>query len=153
MGIRGAVVWLTGVPGSGKTTLAKSLERQLFERHIQVFVLDGVNIRPGLSSDLGVSGSEREENMRRVAEVAKLFAEAGFVCIVSFTSPTRHERESARKAMATEDGPSIPFLEAYLSGANDASSQYEPPEHPEVNLAEHVVLDERVNRGSTLSGK
>ncbi len=145
-GHRGAVVWLTGVPGSGKTTLAKSLERHLFERHIQVFVLDGENIRPGLSSDLGVSGSDREENMRRVAEVAKLFASAGFVCIVSFTSPTRHEREGARRIMETSDGPNIPFLEAYLSGANDASSQYEPPEHPEVSIPEDVPADERVAR-------
>jgi len=84
--------------------------------------------------------------MRRVAEVAKLFAEAGFVCIVSFTSPTRHERERARKAMQIDNSPSIPFLEAYLSGPNDASSQYEPPEHPEVSLAETVGVDERVNR-------
>ena len=145
-GHRGAVVWLTGLPGSGKTTLAKALERQLFERHIQVFVLDGENIRPGLSSDLGVSGSDREEHMRRVSEVAKLFAEAGSVCIVSFTSPTRHERERARKTMDVDDGPGIPFVETYLSGANDASSQYEPPEHPEVALAENVGLDERVNR-------
>ena len=145
-GHRGAVVWLTGVPGSGKTTLAKSLERHLFERHIQVFVLDGANIRPGLSADLGVSGSEREENMRRVGEVAKLFAEGGFVCIVSFTSPTRAERDNARRIMETSDGPHIPFLEAYLSGANDASSQYDPPEHPEVKLAEDVGLDERVSR-------
>lgn len=145
-GHRGAVVWLTGVPGSGKTTLAKALERQLFERNIQVFVLDGENVRPGLSADLGVSGSDREEHMRRVAEVAKLFAEAGFVCITSFTSPTRAERERARRAMDVEDGARIPFLEAYLSSANDASSQYEPPEHPEVTLAEHVGLDERVNR-------
>ncbi len=145
-GHRGAVVWLTGVPGSGKTTLAKSLERQLFERHIQVFVLDGDNIRPGLSSDLGVSGSEREENMRRVGEVAKLFASAGLVSIISFTSPTRAERERARRAMDTDDGPSIPFLETYLSRANDASSQYEPPEHAELTLAEHMSLDERVNR-------
>jgi bifunctional enzyme CysN/CysC len=145
-GHRGAVVWLTGVPGSGKTTFAKALERQLFERHIQVFVLDGENIRPGLSSDLGVSGSEREENMRRVSEVAKLFAEAGAVCIVSFTSPTRAERERARRAMDIEDGPGIPFIETYLSTANDASSQYEPPSHPEVTLAENVALDERVNR-------
>jgi bifunctional enzyme CysN/CysC len=145
-GHRGAVVWLTGVPGSGKTTLAKSLERHLFERHIQVFVLDGVNIRPGVSSDLGVSGSDREENIRRVAEVARLFAEAGFVCIVSFTSPTRHERERARKIMEASDGPNIPFLEAYLAGANDASSQYEPPEHPEVSFAENASLEERVNR-------
>ena len=140
------MVWLTGLPGSGKTTLAKALERQLFERHIQVFVLDGENIRPGLSSDLGVSGSNREEHMRRVAEVAKLFAEAGAVCIVSFTSPTRHERERSRKIMDVTDGPGIPFVETYLSGANDASSQYEPPEHPEVALSEDVGLDERVNR-------
>ena len=145
-GHRGAVVWLTGVPGSGKTTLAKSLERQLFERHIQVFVLDGANIRPGLSSDLGVSGSEREENMRRVSEVAKLFASAGLVCIVSFMSPTRAERERARRAMDTDDGPSIPFLETYLSSANDASSQYEPPEQAELTLPESMSLDERVNR-------
>ena len=145
-GHRGAVVWLTGVPGSGKTTLAKALERQLFERHIQVFVLDGENIRPGLSADLGVSGSDREENMRRVAEAAKLFAEAGLVCIVSFTSPMRTERDRARKIMDTGDGPRIPFLEAYLSAGNDASSQYEPPEHPEVTLPEDALVDERVNR-------
>jgi bifunctional enzyme CysN/CysC len=145
-GHRGAVVWLTGVPGSGKTTFAKSLERQLFERHIQVFVLDGENIRPGLSSDLGVSGTDREENMRRVAEVAKLFAEAGSVCIVSFTSPTRAERERARRVMDVSDGASIPFIETYLSTTNDSSSQYEPPEHAEVTLAENSTLDERVDR-------
>ena len=145
-GHRGAVVWLTGVPGSGKTTLAKALERQLFERHIQVFVLDGENIRPGLSSDLGVSGSDREENMRRVSEVARLFAEAGSVCIVSFTSPTRAERERARRVMDIQDGAGIPFLETYLGTANDSSSQYEPPEHPEITLEEQAGLDERVNR-------
>ena len=145
-GHRGAVVWLTGVPGSGKTTFAKALERQLFERHIQVFVLDGENIRPGLSSDLGVSGSDREENMRRVAEVARLFAVAGSVCIVSFTSPTRDERERARRAMDIDEGAKIPFMETYLSTPNDSSSQYEPPERPEVTLAENVPLDERVNR-------
>ncbi len=145
-GHRGAVVWLTGIPGNGKTTLAKAIERQLFERHIQVFVLDGENVRPGLSADLGASGSEREENMRRVSEVAKLFAEAGLVCIVSFTSPTRDERERARRVIDVEDGPSIPFLETYLSSANDASSQYEPPEHAELTLTEGTTLDERVNR-------
>jgi 3'-phosphoadenosine 5'-phosphosulfate synthase len=84
--------------------------------------------------------------MRRVAEVAKLFAVGGAVCIVSFTSPTRGEREHARRVMDFEDGPGIPFLETYLSTANDSSSQYEPPEHPEVTLGEQVSLDERVNR-------
>ena len=140
--------WLWNLPGTAeeKTTFAKSLERHLFERHIQVFVLDGDNIRPGLSSDLGVSGTDREENMRRVAEVARLFAVAGSVCIVSFTSPTRAERERARRTMDVEDGPNIPFIEAYLGTPNDSSSQYEPPEHPEVTLGENVRLDERVNR-------
>jgi bifunctional enzyme CysN/CysC len=144
-GHRGAVVWLTGVPGSGKTTLARTLERQLFERHIQVFVLDGENIRPGLSSDLGVSGSDREENMRRVAETARLFAEAGLVCIVSFTSPMTHERERARRIVQAENGPRIPFIETYLASDNDASSQYEPPDHPEVALRGTAHVDERVN--------
>jgi adenylylsulfate kinase-like enzyme len=68
------------------------------------------------------------------------------VCIVSFTSPTRSERERARRAMNIDDGHSIPFIETYLSTANDSSSQYEPPEHPEVTLGEQVGLDERVNR-------
>jgi bifunctional enzyme CysN/CysC len=145
-GHRGAVVWLTGLPGSGKTTLAKTLERQLFERHIQVFVLDGDNIRPGLSSDLGVSGSDRDENMRRVAETAKLFAQAGLVCIVSFTSPTHHERARARDIMEMEQGPRIPFLETYLCIANDASSQYEPPENAELTLTDEMNVEERVNR-------
>ncbi len=84
--------------------------------------------------------------MRRVAEVAKLFAQAGAVCIVSFTSPTRGERERARRVMDIEDGPRIPFLETYLSTGHDSSSQYEPPEHPEMTFGESVGLDERVNR-------
>jgi len=81
-----------------------------------------------------------------VASVARLFAEAGSVCIVSFTSPTRSERERARRVMDIEDGPGIPFVETYLSTANDSSSQYEPPERPEMTLAENVPLEERVNR-------
>ena len=84
--------------------------------------------------------------MRRVSEVAKLFAEAGLVCIVSFTSPTRDERERARRVIDVKDGPSIPFLETYLSSANDASSQYEPPEHAELTLGEGTSVDERVDR-------
>ena len=145
-GHRGAVVWLTGVPGSGKTTMARVLERRLFERGIQVFVLDGDNIRPGLSADLGVSGTDRDENIRRVAEVAKLFAEAGIVCITSFRSPTRAEREGARHIMALEEGQRIPFTEVYFSAPNDASSQYEPPEHAEIVLRPELGLDERVDR-------
>jgi len=66
--------------------------------------------------------------------------------VVNFTSPLRAERDRARRIMETDDGPRIPFLEAYLSGPNDASSQYEPPEHPEVTLGEQTALEERVNR-------
>lgn len=146
-GHRGAVVWLTGLPGSGKTTLARALERRLFERGIQVFVLDGENVRPGLSSDLGVSGSDREENLRRVTEVAKLFAEAGLVCITAFTSPNRSERERARQIIAAEEGQRIPFSEVYLgSAADDVSAAYEPPQHPEIALGPELTLDERVDR-------
>ncbi len=144
-GHRGAVIWLTGIPGSGKTALAKALERQLFERHIQVFVLDGSNVRPGLSADLGVSGADREENVRRAAEVAKLFAQAGLVCLASVTSATRAERERARRIVETDDGARIPFLEIHLSAPDDAG-QYEPSDRAEIVIPQEAAMDERVTR-------
>src|SRR5678815_4077721 len=83
----GAVVWLTGLSAAGKSTMAEALERALFRRGLQVYVLDGDNIRSGLSSDLGFSAADRGENIRRIAEVARLFAEAGVVAITAFISP------------------------------------------------------------------
>src|SRR5262249_38773834 len=93
----GCVIWLTGLPSSGKTPIATEVERELFNLGRHTYVLDGDNIRHGLGADLGFSPKDRAENIRRVGEVAKLFADAGFVCITSFISPYRHERDQARK--------------------------------------------------------
>ncbi len=104
----GGVLWLTGLSGAGKSTLAFALEERLFNDGFQVYVLDGDNIRQGLNSDLGFSHADRTENIRRVGEVAALFADAGFVCISAFISPYRADRRAAREA--TRDG----FHEVYI---------------------------------------
>lgn len=98
-GHRGGVIWLTGLSGSGKSTLAMETERVLFEKGYQVFVLDGDNVRHGLCCDLGFSPEDRAENIRRVGEVAHLFAEAGVVVVTAFISPYRADRDKVR-AMA-----------------------------------------------------
>ena len=94
----GGVLWLTGLSGAGKSTLAFALEAALFARGYQVYVLDGDNIRHGLNADLGFAQRERTENIRRVGEVAALFADAGLVCISAFISPYRADRATARVA-------------------------------------------------------
>jgi adenylyl-sulfate kinase len=98
LGHRGVVVWLTGLSGSGKSTLAYALERALVSNGHVAFVLDGDNLRHGLSSDLGFSPADRDENIRRVGEVAALFAEAGVIAIAAFISPYAAGREHARQA-------------------------------------------------------
>ena len=95
---RGGVLWFTGLPGSGKSTLAIETELRLFGNGRQVYVLDGDNVRQGLSSDLGFSPEDRTENIRRIGEVASLFADAGFIVITAFISPYREDRDIARKA-------------------------------------------------------
>ena len=95
---RGGVLWLTGLSGAGKSTLAVEVERALFEAGYHVYVLDGDNLRHGLNSNLGFSHEDRTENIRRVGEVAALFADAGFICISAFISPYRADRARARKA-------------------------------------------------------
>ena len=100
-GHAGAILWLTGLSGAGKSTLAIELERRLFARGYQAYVLDGDNLRFGLSSDLGFAPADRAENIRRVGEVARLFAEAGFVVAAAFVSPYRADRDRAR-AIAPE---------------------------------------------------
>jgi adenylyl-sulfate kinase len=96
-GHAGAVVWLTGLPAAGKSTLAVALERQLFDDGYLAYVLDGDEIRGGLCSDLGFAAKDRCENVRRVAEVAALFARAGFICIAALVSPYQEDRNMARR--------------------------------------------------------
>lgn len=104
------VVWLTGLSGSGKSTLAYALERVLFEREKAAYVLDGDNVRHGLCRDLGFSAEDRSENIRRVAEVARLMYDAGLIVIVSFISPYRADREMARAIIGSEH-----FFEVHVS--------------------------------------
>jgi len=95
---KGGVLWFTGLSGAGKSTLAFALEEELFKRGYQVYVLDGDNVRYGLNSDLGFSPEDRTENIRRVGEMAALFADAGIICLSAFISPYREDRQMARKA-------------------------------------------------------
>jgi bifunctional enzyme CysN/CysC len=130
-GHRGAVVWLTGLPGSGKATLARILERRMFERGTQVYVL-GENLRSGLANDLGVSAADRSELIRRVAEVARLLADAGIVCITTYSSRRRDDRRHAREIVEAA-GEGSPFVEVYLeTPLKDATTAYEPPERADV---------------------
>ena len=105
---KSAVLWFTGLSGSGKSTLAHAVEEKLHSMGVSTFVLDGDNVRHGLCSDLGFSDQDRVENIRRVAEVAKLFSEAGVVTLTAFISPFREDRNAARKLMPHGD-----FLEIY----------------------------------------
>jgi adenylyl-sulfate kinase len=102
-GHAGLVIWLTGLSGAGKSTLCRALERELFQRGHQVFALEGDDLRQGLNANLGFSPADRQENVRRAAEVAKLFSQAGLICIMALISPTREMRRHARK-MITETG-------------------------------------------------
>ncbi len=108
-GQRGTVVWFTGLSGSGKSTVAHALERRLFDRGRAAYVLDGDNVRDGLNRDLGFSAEDRAENIRRVGEVAALFADAGLIAIVAFISPYRADRLRARQAAGDTR-----FLEVFL---------------------------------------
>ncbi|WP_410503614.1 adenylyl-sulfate kinase [Lewinella sp. IMCC34183] len=109
-GHRGAVVWMTGLSGSGKSTIAAAAERKLFERGVFAQVLDGDNVRTGLNGNLGFSLEDRQENTRRVAEVAKLFVQAGAVVLCSFVSPTRAMRQSVADIVGDDD-----FLEVFVN--------------------------------------
>ncbi len=152
-GHRGAVVWLTGLSGAGKSTIAQALERELFKRGMHTYVLDGDNVRHGLNSNLGFSPEDRVENIRRVSEVAKLMADSGVVAITAFISPYRMDRRRARE-IALEG--KAEFLEVFVDAplevceARDPKNlykkarageirdftgidaPYEPPEGPEI---------------------
>jgi adenylylsulfate kinase len=102
-GHRACTVWLTGLSGSGKSTIAVALEKALWERGVRSYILDGDNIRHGLNKNLGFSPADRTENIRRIGEVAKLFTEGGMVAITAFISPYRADRDQVRAIMAPGD--------------------------------------------------
>lgn len=106
---RGAILWFTGLSGAGKSTLSTAVEAALHERNILTMTLDGDNIRHGLCSDLSFSEADRQENIRRIGETAKLFMEAGVVILTAFISPFRADRQLARSLVASED-----FSEIYV---------------------------------------
>jgi len=108
LGQKGATIWFTGLSGSGKSTIAFTLEHALVERGHLAYVLDGDNIRHGLNKNLGFSAADREENIRRIGEVARLFADTGAIALTSFISPYRKDRDRAR-AIHVESG--LPFIE------------------------------------------
>jgi len=120
-GHRGRVIWLTGLSASGKSTIATDLERELFNLGRHVYVLDGDNMRHGLCSDLGFSPKDRKENIRRVGETAKLFAEAGHICVTAFISPYRSDREMVRQIL--EPGR---FVEVYCNAPLEVCEARDP---------------------------
>jgi bifunctional enzyme CysN/CysC len=162
----GRVVWLTGLSASGKSTISAELERELFNLGRHVYVLDGDNVRHGLGSDLGFSARDRKENVRRVGEAAKLFADAGVLCVTAFISPYREDREMVRQLM-----PPGTFIEVFVNApvevceqrdpkglyakarANQikdftgVSAPYEAPLHPEIELhTDQLTVAESVAR-------
>jgi bifunctional enzyme CysN/CysC len=152
---RGGTVWLTGLPASGKSTIAVALERQLVESGRVAYLIDGDNIRHGLSDDLGFAPGDRAEHVRRVGQVARLFADAGVVALVSLVSPLRSDRLVPRQL---HDAAKLPFIEVHvdtdidecarrdpkglyarakageIKGFTGVDAPYEPPESPEVHI-------------------
>lgn len=121
LGQKGAVVWLTGLSASGKSTVAREVELALVENGINAYVLDGDNIRHGLNSNLGFSPDDRKENIRRIGEVAKLFCEANVVTLTAFISPYKADRDLARKLV-----PEGQFFEIYCGASVEECEQRDP---------------------------
>ena len=118
---KGVVIWYTGLPSSGKSTIAHAVEDELFRRGHLSYVLDGDNIRHGLNKNLGFSPEDREENIRRIGEVAKLFAQAGLITMTAFISPYRKDRDRARSLL--EDGE---FIEVFVKVSLEAAEKRDP---------------------------
>lgn len=166
LGQKGMMIWFTGLSGSGKSTIALSLERELDKRGILCRILDGDNIRSGINRNLGFSEEDRVENIRRIAEVGKLFVDTGIVTIAAFISPTNQLREMAAGIIGKDD-----FREIYVSTPlsvceqrdvkglyararrgeikdfTGVSAPFEAPEHPALSLdTSKLSLEEAVNQ-------
>ena len=123
IGFSGAVVWFTGLSGSGKSTVAMEVEAALLRGGRPAYVLDGDNIRHGLNGDLGFGSADRDENVRRVAEVARLIADAGLVALVPLVSPFRRARENARELA---DAAGVRFIEVFVDTPLEICEQRDP---------------------------
>jgi adenylylsulfate kinase len=120
---QGATLWFTGLSGSGKSTIAYTLEHALVQRGHLAYVLDGDNIRHGLNKNLGFSAADREENIRRIGEVAKLFADAAVITMTSFISPYRKDRDNVR---ALHVAAKVPFIEVHVNTPINTCEQRDP---------------------------
>jgi len=167
LGHGGATLWMTGLPGSGKSTVAAGVEAQLLGQGRSTYVLDGDNLRHGLNGDLGFSAEDRAENVRRTAEVSALLADAGVVVLVALVSPYRADRDAAR---AVHEARGLPFLEIHvatsleecerrdpkglyararageITGLTGVDDPYEPPDSPEVVVGAGETVGEAVAR-------
>lgn len=163
---KSVMIWFTGLSGSGKSTLAIALERELYKRGFLTRILDGDNIRSGINNNLGFSETDRVENIRRIAEVSKLFLDSGIITIAAFISPNNDIREMAANIIGKDD-----FLEVFVStpleecekrdvkglyakarrgeiqNFTGISAPFEVPEHPALSLdTSKLSLEESVNR-------
>lgn len=123
LGQQGCTLWLTGLPSSGKTTIACVLEQALFERGRACYRLDGDNVRHGLNKNLGFSAEDREENIRRIGEVSKLFADAGVIAVTAFISPYRKDRAEARRI---HEEAGIGFVEVFVDAPLQVCEHRDP---------------------------
>ncbi len=166
-GHKAVCIWYTGLSGSGKSTIAREVEKKLFEMGVKTYVLDGDNIRHGLNKNLGFSPEDRTENIRRIGEVAKLFVDAGMVVMTAFISPYKADRNQVRELM--EDGEFVEvYVEADLETCEERdpkglykkarsgeikeftgiSAPYEAPENPElvVNTTEETDVEKNAQK-------
>ncbi len=120
-GHRSALVWFTGLSGSGKSTLAHAVEERLYTMGVRSYVLDGDNVRTGLNKDLGLSPEDRKENIRRIAEVAKLMADAGILVFAAFIAPYRESRDFIRSLIAD-----VPYYECYVKCSLEKCEERDP---------------------------
>jgi adenylylsulfate kinase len=166
LGQKGATIWFTGLSASGKSTIAVGLEQALMKRGKHAYCLDGDNVRHGLNKNLGFSAEDRAENIRRIGEVAKLFADAGVITATSFISPYRADRDAVRALHAAAN---LPFVEIFVDcpmavaeqrdpkglykkarageirGFTGIDDPYEAPEHPELRLrTDQLSVDDSV---------
>mgnify|MGYP005726693095 FL=1 len=163
---KGATLWMTGLSGSGKSTISVALERSLFEKGILSYRLDGDNIRLGINKNLGFSADDRKENIRRIGEVSKLFTDAGIITLASFISPYRKDREEVRKI---HEDSGLTFMEIFIDCSLESAEErdpkglykkarngeiknftgiddpYEAPTNPEIHLiSDKMSLDDEV---------